>query len=120
MPRTPKPASPFRRFNSSPEVIRMAVMLYVRYPPSLRNVEDLLFKYGHEYFADNTELSGGLAEFCVLQRGTAFFLIISVMTSLRWRPLNRVRIESTSIFVYSYPLLGNGSMIVLPSCATRS
>ncbi|MFK7842248.1 MAG: hypothetical protein AB8B54_08280 [Sphingorhabdus sp.] len=46
MSRDPKPASPFRRFNSSPEVIRMAVMLYVRYPLSLRNVEDLLFKYG--------------------------------------------------------------------------
>jgi len=41
-----KPPSPFRRFNSSPEVIRMAVMLYVRYPLSLRNVEDLLFGYG--------------------------------------------------------------------------
>jgi len=46
MPRTPKPAGPFHRFNSSPEVIRMAVMLYVRYPLSLRNVEDLLVKYG--------------------------------------------------------------------------
>ncbi|MEP2735809.1 MAG: IS6 family transposase [Erythrobacter sp.] len=46
MPRRRKPASPFYRFNSSPEVIRMAVMLYVRYPLSLRNVEDLLFKYG--------------------------------------------------------------------------
>ena len=40
-----KPAvSPFRYFNSSPEVIRLVVMIYVRYPPSLRNVEDLLFK----------------------------------------------------------------------------
>jgi putative transposase len=29
MPRPRKPASPFRYFNSSPEVIRMAVMLYV-------------------------------------------------------------------------------------------
>lgn len=46
MPRPRKPASPFRYFNSSPEVIRMAVMLYVRYPLSLRNVEDLLFEYG--------------------------------------------------------------------------
>ena len=46
MHRSPKPASPFRYFHSSPEVIRMAVMLYVRYPLSLRNVEDLLFKLG--------------------------------------------------------------------------
>ena len=39
-------ANPFRCFNPSPEVIRMAVMLYVRYPLSLRNVEDLLSERG--------------------------------------------------------------------------
>ena len=41
-----KAENPFRYFRSSPEVIRMAVMLYVRYPLSLRNVEDLLFERG--------------------------------------------------------------------------
>lgn len=41
-----KGSNPFRCFNSSPEVIRAAVMLYIRYPLSLRNVEDLLFKQG--------------------------------------------------------------------------
>jgi putative transposase len=39
-----KPPSPFRCFNSSPEVIRLVVMMYVRFPLSLRNVEDLLFE----------------------------------------------------------------------------
>jgi putative transposase len=39
-------ASPFRYFNSSPDVIRLVVMMYVRYPLSLRNVEDLLFERG--------------------------------------------------------------------------
>ena len=34
-------SNPFRYFNSSPEVIRLVVMMYVRYPLSLRNVEDL-------------------------------------------------------------------------------
>lgn len=38
--------SPFRYFKTSPEVIRMAVMLYVRFPLSLRNVEDLLHERG--------------------------------------------------------------------------
>ena len=38
--------SPFRCFNSSPEVIRLTVMMYVRYPLSLRQVEDLLFERG--------------------------------------------------------------------------
>ena len=41
-----KPPSPFRCFNSSPEVIRLVVMMYVRFPLSLRNVEDLLFERG--------------------------------------------------------------------------
>ena len=36
----------FRYFNRSPEVIRLAVMLYIRYPLSLRQVEDLLFERG--------------------------------------------------------------------------
>ena len=46
MPRKRQPASPFRYFNSSPEVIRLVVMMYVKYPLSLRNVEDLLFERG--------------------------------------------------------------------------
>ncbi len=46
MPRRGKPASPFRYFNSSPEVIRLVVMMYVKYPLSLRNVEDLLAERG--------------------------------------------------------------------------
>jgi transposase-like protein len=32
--------SPFRYFKTSPEIIRLAVMMYVRFPLSLRNVED--------------------------------------------------------------------------------
>ena len=36
--------NPFRYFDSSPEVIRLVVMMYVKYPLSLRNVEDLLFE----------------------------------------------------------------------------
>ena len=42
----PKPESHFKRFNSSPEIIRVVVMLYVRFPLSLRNVEDLLAERG--------------------------------------------------------------------------
>ena len=36
--------NPFRYFNNSPEVIRLAVMMYIRYPLSLRQVEDILFE----------------------------------------------------------------------------
>jgi putative transposase len=38
--------SPFRYFKTSPAVIRLAVMLYIRFPLSLRNVEDLLHERG--------------------------------------------------------------------------
>ena len=41
-----KSVNPFRCFNSSPEVIRLAVQMYVRHPLSLRSVEDLLFEMG--------------------------------------------------------------------------
>lgn len=37
---------PFRYLNSSPEVIRLVVVMYVRFPLSLQNVEDLLFERG--------------------------------------------------------------------------
>jgi putative transposase len=42
----PAMRNPFRYFNSSPEVIRLTVMMYIRYPLSLRQVEDLLFERG--------------------------------------------------------------------------
>lgn len=40
--------SPFRYFMTSPEIIRLAVMLYIRYPLSLGNAEDLLHERGIE------------------------------------------------------------------------
>jgi putative transposase len=36
--------NPFRYFNSSPEIIRLTVMIYIRYPLSSRQVEDILFE----------------------------------------------------------------------------
>ena len=41
--------NPFRYFNNSPEVIRLAVMMYVRYPLSLRQVEDTVGVAGGDY-----------------------------------------------------------------------
>ncbi len=37
---------PFKYFRTSREIIRLAVMMYVRFPLSLRNVEDLLHERG--------------------------------------------------------------------------
>ena len=41
-----KKRDPFKYFKTSREVIRLAVMMYVRFPLSLRNVEDLLHERG--------------------------------------------------------------------------
>jgi hypothetical protein len=38
--------NPFRCSNRSPEVIRLTVLMYVRYPLLLRQVEDLLVERG--------------------------------------------------------------------------
>ena len=73
--------NPFRYFNSSREVIRLAVMMHIRYPLSLRQVEDLLFERGidicHEtvrfwwnrfgpmFAAEIRKRRGAIAESCV-------------------------------------------------------
>jgi len=47
--------NPFRYFKTSREVIQLAVMMYVRFPLSLKNVEDLLHERGIEV---STKASG--------------------------------------------------------------
>jgi putative transposase len=43
-PRPINKPSPFRPFKTSPEIIRLAVMLFVRFALSLRQLDDLLHK----------------------------------------------------------------------------
>lgn len=38
--------NPFKGFDSSPAITRLAVMIYIRFPLLLRNVEDLLHERG--------------------------------------------------------------------------
>jgi len=40
--------NPFKYFKTSPKIIRLAVMLHVRFPLSLLNIEDLLHERGSE------------------------------------------------------------------------
>jgi len=51
-----KADNPFRYFHSSPELIRQVVMLYIRFPLSLRNVEDLLFERGYDLCHETVRL----------------------------------------------------------------
>ena len=46
MPSGMSNARMFRNIKTLPEIIRLAVMMHVRYPLSLRNVEDLLHERG--------------------------------------------------------------------------
>jgi putative transposase len=55
---------PFRYFQTSPEIIRLAVVLYVRYPLSLRNVEDLLHEWGIEISYEAVRFWGFCRKFC--------------------------------------------------------
>jgi putative transposase len=48
MARPKSPLNPFRWFDSSPEVTRLVVMMNVKVPLSLCNVEDLLHERGIE------------------------------------------------------------------------
>jgi putative transposase len=51
-----KADNPFRYFHSSPDIIRMVVTLSVRYPLSLRSVEDLLFERGDGFSHETVRL----------------------------------------------------------------
>jgi len=42
--------SPFKWFKTSPEIIGLAVMLYARFPLSLRNVQDLPYNWANDSF----------------------------------------------------------------------
>ena len=48
----------FRNFNGSPKVIRIAVMLYVRFPLSLRRAESILSERGIYMRRETVRLSG--------------------------------------------------------------
>ena len=56
--------NPFEWSRTSSEIIRLAVMLYVRFPLSLRNVDDLLHESGIEHQPRNL-LAQMRAEVCL-------------------------------------------------------
>ena len=56
MPFISNPKSPFRYFNCSPEIIPLAVLMYVRFPRFLRNLDYLLFDRGTNNFRETVRL----------------------------------------------------------------
>jgi hypothetical protein len=68
----------FKYFKTSPEIIRLAVMMYVRFPLSLRNVEDLLHERGiditHDLSPSEIERKAGAPSLVGRVRRTDTFL----------------------------------------------
>ena len=48
--------NPFRYFKTSPEIIQLGALMYVRFPLSLRNVEDLLHERGIDVCHESVRL----------------------------------------------------------------
>lgn len=65
--------NPFRYFRTSREVIRLAVMVYVRFPLSLRNVEDLLHERGIDVSHESCLADAGILDHREQQRSSEFF-----------------------------------------------
>jgi putative transposase len=76
--------NPFRYFKTSPEVIRLAVMMYIRFPLSLRQVEDLLHERGidicHETVRAWWNRFGPLFAADIRKKRSA-----SMRTNIQWR-----------------------------------
>jgi len=74
--------NPFRYFNFSPEIIRLTVMLYIRYPLSLRQVEDLLHERGIDICHETVRLVVEIGSVhCLPQRSeSAVFTIIATLS----------------------------------------
>ena len=76
--------NPFRYFKTSPEVIRLAVMMYIRFPLSLRQVEDLLHERGidicHETVRAWWNRFGPMFSAYIRKKRSA-----SMRTNIQWR-----------------------------------
>ena len=84
--------SPFRYFKTSPEIIQLAVMMYVRFPLSLRNVEDLLHERGIDVCHESVR-------FWVDRFGTYFARTIRKRRSEAMRQTRQWRWHLDEIFV---------------------
>ncbi|CUH39968.1 Transposase IS66 family protein [Jannaschia seosinensis] len=75
--------SPFKYFKTSSEIIRLAVMMYVRFPLSLRNVENLLHERGGD--VSNEAVRFWWQRFGPMFAGENRKRRIEGMQSSRWR-----------------------------------
>ncbi len=84
--------NPFRYFKTSPEIIQLAVLMYVRFPLSLRNVEDLLHERGIDVCHESVRL-------WVDRFGAYFALTIRKRRSEAMRQVRQWRWHLNEVFV---------------------
>ena len=84
--------SPYRYFKTSPEIIQLGVLMYVRFPLSLRNVEDLLHERGIDVCHESVRL-------WVDRFGTYFADKIRKRRSEAMRRVNQWRWHLDEVFV---------------------
>jgi hypothetical protein len=81
-PKRPRMRNPFRYFNSSPEDIRLTVLLYIRFPLSLRQVEDILFERGFDINHETVRLPKPLRP---ESPGGDGMVVVSLIRQIAWR-----------------------------------
>ena len=74
--------NPYRYFNSSPEVIRLVVLMYIRYPLSLRQVEDLLHERGIDICHETVRLKDRAFLFRIIESVGRWSMIDIFMISI--------------------------------------
>jgi len=91
---------PFKYFKTSPQIIRLAVMIYVRYPLSLRNLEDLLHERGidisHETVRFWWNRFGPLFATAIRKNGFSTFALIRIGNNTWTRFLRRSTVKRTT------------------------
>ena len=77
----------FRYFNSPPEVVRLAVMMYVRFPLSLRHVEDPLHEPGIDVCHETVPLWwNGFGPMFAAEIGKQRSAALRALPQWRWHP----------------------------------
>ena len=113
-------SNPFRYFNTSPEIIRLAVMMYIRFPLSLRNVEDLLHERGIDICHETVRFwwqRFGPVFACEIRRKR----VARFHSGPQWRwHLDEVFVKINGVQHYMWRAIDHGSSQVLEATTTHT
>ena len=93
--------NPFRYFNSSPEITRLAVMMYIRYPLSLRQIKDLLFERGIDICHETGRFWWN--RFGLMSAAGALLPFVHTAANFRFPPVPGLRSDRSERLLSEYP-----------------